>query len=126
MPGVVIDNRYGARLVTDHLVQLGHRRIAVLDGRMPDVGDPRLWEQRTLGVRDGLLAAGLELDDDLVLRPGDCHSEHGEAAISELLTRSPLPTAIFCHTDEMAFGAIAAPAAGRDPLPGGHVGGRIR
>lgn len=108
VPGVSIDNRRGARLIADHLVQLGHRRIAVLDGRMPDAGDTRLWSQRTLGIRDGLRAAGLDLDDELIVYAGDCHSEHGERAIATLLARDARPTAIFCHTDEMAFGALAA------------------
>ena len=59
-------------------------------------------------MRDGLAAAGIELDDELVIHPGDCRSEDGERGIEELLSRGPLPSAIFCHTDEMAFGAIAA------------------
>jgi LacI family transcriptional regulator, repressor for deo operon, udp, cdd, tsx, nupC, and nupG len=113
VPGVFIDNRRGARLVAEHLVALGHRRIAVLDGRLPDTGDTRLWTQRTQGIREGLRAAGLELAEDLIVYGGDCHGEHGEAAIATLLERtssssSGLPSAIFCHTDEMAFGAIAA------------------
>ncbi|HEY5846873.1 MAG TPA: LacI family DNA-binding transcriptional regulator [Microlunatus sp.] len=108
VPGVFIDHRHGATLVADHLAALGHRRIAVLDGRLADTGDTRLWHQRTEGIRDGLAAAGIELDDELVIHPGDCRSEDGERGIEELLSRGPLPSAIFCHSDEMAFGAIAA------------------
>ena len=108
VPGVFIDNRLGASLVADHLVQLGHRRVAVLDGRLPDAGDVRLWAQRTMGIRDGLQAAGLDLDEEMIIYAGDCHAEHGARAIDTLLERRPLPSAIFCHTDEMAFGAIAA------------------
>src|SRR6476661_5247263 len=67
VPGIFIDHRAGGRLVAEHLVSLGHRDIAVIDGRMPDKPDTRVWEQRTAGIRDGLRASGLDLDPALVL-----------------------------------------------------------
>jgi LacI family transcriptional regulator, repressor for deo operon, udp, cdd, tsx, nupC, and nupG len=107
LPGVFIDDRYGAGLVAQHLLDLGHRRIAVLDGRRPAARDSRIWFERTEGARDVLRTAGVELDEDLIISPGDCRSEHGELGVQTLLSRSVLPTAIFCHTDELAFGALA-------------------
>jgi LacI family repressor for deo operon, udp, cdd, tsx, nupC, and nupG len=42
------------------------------------------------------------------MEPGDCHAADGARAMTELLASGrSLPTAIFCHTDEMAFGAMA-------------------
>ena len=108
VPGVVIDNRHGARLVAEHLTGLGHRRIAVLDGRLTEGGDTRLWDQRTGGFADGLASAGVALEGGLVLRPGDCHLGDGERGADQLLALPQRPTAVFCHTDEMAFGLIGA------------------
>jgi LacI family repressor for deo operon, udp, cdd, tsx, nupC, and nupG len=108
VPGIFIDHRAGGRLVAEHLISLGHRDIAVVDGRMPDKPDTRVWEQRTEGVRDALRAAGYDLDPDRVLTPGDCHAPDGARALEEFLASgSELPTAIFCHTDGLAFGALS-------------------
>ncbi len=111
VPGVTIDNRAGARLMAEHLTGLGHVRCAVVDGRLAEGGDTRLWDQRTAGFADGLAVAGLTLDDALVCHPGDCHIADGERAgelLVHLLGRPDPPTAVFCHTDEMAFGLIGA------------------
>ena len=52
--------------------------------------------------------AGFDIDSRNVIRPGDCHAADGERAMKRLLASGrPVPTAIFCHTDEMAFGAMA-------------------
>ena len=46
---------------------------------------------------------------DHIVAPGDCHAVDGERAMEALLARpGERPTAIFCHTDELAFGAMAA------------------
>ncbi len=108
VPGVAIDNRHGARLVAEHLTGLGHRRIAVLDGRLAAAGDTRLWQQRTAGFADGLQAAGGELDESLIGYPGDCRIVDGERGADFLLGLPELPSAVFCHTDGLAFGLIAA------------------
>jgi LacI family transcriptional regulator, repressor for deo operon, udp, cdd, tsx, nupC, and nupG len=53
--------------------------------------------------------AGFDIDSRDVIGPGDCHAPDGERAMKQLLARDrTLPTAIFCHSDEMAFGAMAA------------------
>jgi LacI family transcriptional regulator, repressor for deo operon, udp, cdd, tsx, nupC, and nupG len=108
VPGIFIDQRAGGRLVAEHLLRLGHRRVGIIDGRMSDRTDTWMWEHRTEGLRDAVRAAGLEIDPADVVTPGDCHPGDGERAMTELLNRSgEPPTAIFCHTDELAFGAIA-------------------
>ena len=75
-----------------------------------------IWEKRTEGLREAVRSAGFDIDNDMVIEPGECFAADGERGATMLLESGrPLPTAIFCHTDEMAFGAIAAcaePASG--------------
>ena len=104
----VVDHRAGGRLVGEHLVNLGHRNIAILEGRMPTKPQNGVWQLRTDGFRDAVRSAGFDVYDDMVLSPGDCLAPDGEQGASMLLESGrPLPTAIFCHTDDMAYGAIA-------------------
>ena len=109
VPGIFVDNRAGGRLVAQHLLGLGHRDIAILDGRMSGKYDYHVWDQRSDGLRDTVRQAGFDIDSRNIVRPGDCHAQDGEHAMNELLASGRrLPTAIYCHTDEMAFGATAA------------------
>ena len=108
VPGIFIDNRAGGRLVAKHLLSLGHRDIGIFDGRMSGKRDYHVWDQRTDGLRDTVREAGFDIDSRNVVLPGDCHADDGERAMNELLASGrKLPTAIFCHSDEMAFGAMA-------------------
>jgi DNA-binding LacI/PurR family transcriptional regulator len=108
VPGIFVDNRAGGRLIAEHLLSLGHRNIAIFDGRMAGKRDYRVWDQRTDGLRDTLREAGFDIDTRDVIQPGDCHAEDGERAMKQLLASGrTLPTAIFCHSDEMGFGAMS-------------------
>ena len=108
VPGIFVDNRAGGRLIAEHLLALGHRDIGIVDGRMAGKRDYHVWDQRTDGLRDRIREAGFDIDSRNVVLPGDCHAPDGELAMSGLLASGrKLPTAIFCHTDEMAFGATA-------------------
>ena len=104
------DNRGGARQAVDHLTRRGRRRIATIAGpQNMGVGQDRLD-----GWRDGLRAAGLATDDDLV-EAGDFTEEGGAAAMDRLLRRPGRPVdAVFAASDLMAAGALRAlRAAGR-------------
>jgi LacI family transcriptional regulator, repressor for deo operon, udp, cdd, tsx, nupC, and nupG len=108
VPGIFVDHRAGGRLIAEHLLSLGHRNIGIFDGRMPGKPDYHVWDQRTDGLRDTVREAGFDIDSRNVIHPGDCHAVDGERAMKELLASGrTVPTAIFCHTDEMAFGAMA-------------------
>ncbi len=108
VPGIFVDNRAGGRMIAEHLLSLGHRNIGIFDGRMPGKPDYHVWEQRTDGLRDTIREAGFDIDSRNVIYPGDCHAVDGERAMKEQLASGrTLPTAIFCHTDEMAFGAMS-------------------
>jgi len=102
LPTVSIDNQGGARQAVQHLVRLGHRRIAFIRG--PDGNYDAA--QRFSGWRETLRAAGLDPAADLVL-PGDYSEQSGRAAAEALLRAGRLPDAIFACNDAMALGALA-------------------
>lgn len=100
---IVPDDFGGARLAVEHLLKLGHRRIAHVAG-------PQGWhsaQRRLDGYLDTLPRHGIAPDPALVVT-GDWEYEGGEAATKELLALTPRPTAIFVANDEMALGVIAA------------------
>lgn len=99
-----IDNEAAARLAVKHLIDLGHTRIAMIGGA-PD-GDPQSAPAaRARGYRAALQAAGLA---PAGVPDGRFSSAGGAAAMGELLAGAELPSAVFCQSDEMAFGALQA------------------
>ncbi|MGP7959480.1 LacI family DNA-binding transcriptional regulator [Sanguibacter sp. A247] len=100
-PTVDSDNLAGARLATEHLLALGHRRIGFLAGRS-DLESARLREQ---GYREALAAAGVAFDPALV-RVGSYRAEQSSAPAHELLTGPGRPTAVFAANDLSALRTI--------------------
>lgn len=111
LPGVrtlSIDDIAVSRLVTEHLVGLGHRRIAHIGGDRALDLDFHLPTNRRIGYEAALQAAGLPVDDAL-FRAGDFTMQGGYTAARQLLEAAgERPTAIFAASDEMAIGAILA------------------
>ncbi|SFW60552.1 LacI family DNA-binding transcriptional regulator [Luteibacter sp. UNCMF366Tsu5.1] len=103
--GVILHEREAAAAMVDHLVALGHRRIAHI------IGDPKhgagVW--RLAGYRDGMKRAGLEERADYMVQ-GQFSFESGVKAARQLLRLKQRPTAIFAADDDMAVGAIWAAA----------------
>jgi LacI family transcriptional regulator len=99
------DNAGGARLAVEHLIALGHRRIAHLRGR----ADLESAHVRERGYRESLDAAGIRFDPALV-RDGGYQRQEGREAALELLRLSEPPTAVFAGNDLSAIGAMAAAA----------------
>jgi LacI family transcriptional regulator len=103
-PSVDVDNRAGARLAVEHLLDRGHRRIACITNAplaYTAAGD------RLDGYRDALAAAGLAPDQALV-EEGAFDAASGRLAMAHLLTRAPDLTACFVASDVVAFGALRA------------------
>ncbi len=100
---IQIDNRLGAGMAADHLLDLGHRRIAMIYGP-PGNADA---EERMRGFREALAARGLLTEPGLEL-PGDFGEESGFRAGERLADRMPPPTAVFAANDAMAIGCLAA------------------
>jgi DNA-binding LacI/PurR family transcriptional regulator len=96
---VLIDEGHGTELVLDHLLGLGHERIAHVDGgRAP--GGP---QRRTAYVR-GMRARRLGRHIHVI--PGDFTEDAGTLAARELLDGSELPTAVFAANDMVAAGLL--------------------
>ena len=94
------DNRTGARLATQHLIDSGHTRIAFIGG---DVQHEDALE-RQAGFLEAMAAAGLEVDPALML-PGDYTEAGGLMAVNRLLDSRLVFTGIFAANDQTAIGA---------------------
>jgi DNA-binding LacI/PurR family transcriptional regulator len=102
--GVSIDDRAGSRTAVEHLIDSGHERIGLITGRQ--LPTPILPEnERLAGFLDGLQAHGLAAPAEW-RAIGDFTTAGGERAMTELLATRPRPTAVFCMSDEMAYGAL--------------------
>ena len=103
---VTTDNVRGGALVAEHLLSLGHRRIATITGPL------RLLpaQERYDGFCGALAAAGVPLARELVVG-GDFFLGSGEVAMRQLLALAEPPTAVFAAGDEMALGAVRTLAA---------------
>jgi DNA-binding LacI/PurR family transcriptional regulator len=100
---VQIDNHAGAALAIEHLVALGHRRIAHVAG--PTGTATR--DERLAGYRAALKLSGLRYDADLVA-PGLGRLEESRDAARRLLGLVDPPTAIFAYNDRSAIGCYQA------------------
>jgi len=111
LPGVstlTIDDLAVARLATDHLISLGHIRIAHIGGSQEFDLDFHIPTSRRLGYEQALRDAGLPVDEQLH-RASDFTLPGGYDAAKQLLgSPHERPTAIFAGSDEMAIGAILA------------------
>ncbi|WP_431219898.1 LacI family DNA-binding transcriptional regulator [Leifsonia xyli] len=111
LPGVstlTIDDVAVARLATEHLIGLGHTRIAHIGGSDEFDLDFHIPTSRRLGYEQALTEAGLPVDERLH-RATDFTLPGGYEAAKQLLgTPHERPTALFAASDEMAVGAILA------------------
>ncbi|WP_019586185.1 LacI family DNA-binding transcriptional regulator [Deinococcus apachensis] len=99
---VLVDNNLGARLAAEHLLALGHRRLATIAGPLHlTTGRDRLE-----GFRLALEAAGQTLPWEY-LEVGDFREASGARAMRRLLALPAPPTALFVANNEMMAGALA-------------------
>lgn len=103
LPVVRGDNRRGGRNAVEHLLELGHRRIAFITGSA-HTGQSM---ERQRGYADALKKAGIPLDKALIAE-GDFGQLSGFESTQRLLRLPEPPTAIFAANDEMAFGVMDA------------------
>jgi DNA-binding LacI/PurR family transcriptional regulator len=123
---VGIDDHGGTRSATRHLIDLGHRRLAVAAfprHQPPDHGPidrGALRPVRLAGIRDAVEEAGLDWDT-VVVEDAEDHGarrEAGRRVGSALLDRAPRPTAVVAMSDELAAGVIDAATERGVAVPG--------
>ena len=108
-PSVLVDNRGAAREATEHLLALGHRRIAFVEGP----AGLHTSAHRREGFEAAIAAAGAEL----VVLPGGFEFEAGAAAAERLLAEG-LPDAVLGVNDEVAIGLLTGLRRGGVDVPG--------
>ena len=99
---LTMDDHRAARLATEHLVELGHRRIGFIAGP----ADYELSGWRVDGWRAAMASAGLSTTD--LLASGDFSNESGRSAAAQLLALDDRPTAIVVSNDQMTLGTLEA------------------
>ncbi|MDD9993875.1 MAG: LacI family DNA-binding transcriptional regulator [Rhodospirillales bacterium] len=103
---VVPDYALGMRMAAEHLLALGHRRIAFLGGIEGNV----VTTERVRGYRAALDAAGIAPDPSLIV-PAAVNPGGGIEALRAALALESPPTAALCFSDVVAFGVLDASAA---------------
>ncbi len=99
---VHIDNLTAAYEAADYLFKLGHRRIGCISGP----ADLTLCQYRVQGFIQALRRHGIPAGEHMVYR-GDISFQTGAAGLNALISQTNPPTAIFCHSDIIAFGALS-------------------
>jgi len=106
LPSVRSDNGSGARLAVRHLYDLGHRKIAHITGP----GDNVLTHARREGMLEERARLALPSREEWIIR-GDFSLESGRLAGQRILAMEDRPTAVFCASDQVAFGLMSTLAA---------------
>jgi len=104
-PYVCIDDEAAGRQAMDHLIFLGHRRIAMIAALDPDAPGWPDRPGRTEAYYSALREAGITADPSLVTTV-DWGGVQGADAMGQLLGLREPPTAVYAHSDEVALGAI--------------------
>lgn len=98
---VWLDNYAGGRIMAEHLIKQGHRKIAVITSDF-DIEDPK---DRLKGMRDALNEHGIELPESLIVRAAP-YQDGGEIAMRQLLAAGADFTGVLAYCDAMALGAM--------------------
>jgi LacI family transcriptional regulator len=103
---LALDNRRGARLATEHLLEQGHRAIAFFGGHR----DSSSCGERRAGYHDALAAAGIAPDPAWLIECAPTRLEAARQAGAQF-ARDPAPTAAVCYNDAVALGLMSGLAA---------------
>ena len=112
-PSVCVDNKAGAKMATEFLIESGHRHIGFISGNPAGQNQTNRFN----GYKDALKINGIPLNEDLIVE-GDWTIEGGKAAMRKFHTSGNLPTALFAVNDSMAIGAIMEANALGISIPG--------
>jgi len=108
---VLLDNEGGGRLATQHLIEHGHRRIAILVA-------PSYYTtgRRLRGYRRALRESGIPVDERRVVHLRQGTAEEAAGATRDLLTSREAPTAVFSTTNFLTEGALRVTQTSRHPI----------
>lgn len=112
-PSVVVDDQPGARALMAHILELGHRDIAILAFESGTQGDVTQFKgplaRRLAGYQDALEDVGLSLNDSRVtIKEVVCSASGGRDGFRSLWETEPHPTAVIATSDIVAIGALEA------------------
>jgi DNA-binding LacI/PurR family transcriptional regulator len=127
---VYIDDHAGAVLAADHLIQLGHRRVGALLGRLDSTATTgpisaereagsrlRVARRRVAGYRSAMAAAGLDPGSLVLWEAGGNDPDSARTATTALLGAHPEITGLLCYSDQIAIGASQAAARSGRRVP---------
>lgn len=100
---VTVLNDVAAKVMTDHLIEIGHRRIGIVAGTR----GISTAEDRLAGYQASLEAAGIPYDEGLVI-PGGSRRELARLAVVDALSRPDRPSALVVTNNDMTLGAVEA------------------
>lgn len=101
LDAVSVDDRRGAYKATRHLIEIGHRRVGIIDGANP-LGN----REKREGYQQALTEAGIDYDEALSVDPQGHNSLRGFWAMDQLMSGTKRPTAVFAANDTLAIGAL--------------------
>jgi LacI family transcriptional regulator len=101
LDAVCVDERRGAYKATRHLVDIGHKRVAVIDS-----GNPLGNVEKGDGYRQALAEAGIAFNPELAVDPRGHSVVKGYWAMDTLMAVKNRPTAVFAANDSLAIGAL--------------------
>lgn len=100
---VLLDNVRGARECVRHMIQRGHRRIAIITGAL----NLQTGRERLRGYEDALREADISIDQHLVLQ-GNFRFDSGYRLGKHIVKQAPRPTAVFVSNGVMTVGLLKA------------------
>lgn len=102
VPSIGFDNRAAMTALTENVVRLGHKRIAMISGVCDGNDRARL---RVQGMKDALARHGFDVDRIAIVETAYGIKQGGDA-FAELMARTPRPSAVMCGNDVLAVGAM--------------------
>jgi LacI family transcriptional regulator len=116
LSSVAVDDHAGAAAATAHLLDLGHQRIAFLNGPHTI----RQCADRSAGLRATVAAVGLDPDAAVhEITLGTLNADGGQTGTEQVLARRDRPTALLCVNDLVALGALRTLRTAGVPVPSG-------
>lgn len=109
-----IDDEAAAEQAVGHLIRLGHRDIAMIQATAVDGQTWATDQARVRGFHRGITAAALLEPPVVTVEWG---ADGGALGMEMLLSRAQWPTAVFCHSDQIAIGALRTLKKARIPVP---------